>query len=116
MIVTLGALEREIMSICWQAEDMLTVRDALVVLNESRTEPLAYTTVMTVMTRLADKGILTRVPRGRGYAYAPAVADEAAIAVREVLRKYGTAAIAHFADQAGANPTLRSRLRNLLGD
>ena len=38
---------------------------------------LAYTTVMTVLSRLADKGAAVRTPQGRGYAYA-AVTDPAA--------------------------------------
>lgn len=33
---------------------------------------LAYTTVMTVLTRLHDKGMLTRQRDGRAYAYRPA--------------------------------------------
>ena len=33
---------------------------------------LAYTTVMTVLTRLHDKGVLTRARDGRAYAYRPA--------------------------------------------
>jgi len=41
---------------------------------------------------------------------------EAAIAVREVLEMYGTAAVAHFAVQASADPELRTRLRKLLDE
>lgn len=37
---------------------------------------LAYTTVLTILSRLYDKGILVRHRAGRGYAYAPAL-DEA---------------------------------------
>ena len=114
--MSLGALEREVMGLCWRSRDALTVRDALLALNNARAEPLAYTTVMTVMARLAEKGILIRSPRGRGYAYTPAVTDEAAIAVREVLEMYGTAAVAHFAVQASADPELRTRLRKLLDE
>lgn len=36
----------------------------------------AYTTVMTTMARLADKGALTRVKEGRAYAYRMAVPAE----------------------------------------
>lgn len=32
---------------------------------------LAYTTVMTILTRLWQKGRLTREPRGRAFAYSP---------------------------------------------
>jgi predicted transcriptional regulator len=113
-VVALGALESEVMRVCWRAGDPVTVRDVLTILNTDRSEPLAYTTVMTVLARLAEKGLLARTPQGRGYLYTPTVADEAAIAVREVLRTYGDAAVAHFAEHAAADPDLRRRLRRLL--
>jgi BlaI family penicillinase repressor len=37
--------------------------------------PLAYTTVMTVMDRLARKGIAEREKRGRAHVYRPAVSE-----------------------------------------
>ena len=39
--------------------------------------PLAYTTVMTVMDRLARKGVVEREKRGRAHLYRPAVTREA---------------------------------------
>jgi predicted transcriptional regulator len=114
--VALGTLESEVMRVCWGADGPLLVRSVLERLNERRAEPLAYTTVMTVMSRLAEKGVLTRIAQGRGYAYSSAVADEAAIAVREVLRTHGDEAVAHFAAEAGTDPALRERLLRLLGE
>ncbi len=102
------------MDVLWAAGRPLTVREALDALNAGRTPPLAYTTVLTVMSRLADKGALTRTPRGRGHQYAPAVTDAAALAVRDVIAAYGDAALSHFVDQASADPSLRDRLRALL--
>ncbi|MGW7595755.1 BlaI/MecI/CopY family transcriptional regulator [Streptomyces asiaticus] len=112
--MTLGALESAVMRVCWEAQAPVTVRAVLDRLNEGRERPLAYTTVMTVMTRLTEKGLLARAIQGRGYAYTAAVADEAAIAVREVLRAHGDAAVAHFAAEASLDPQLRDRLRRLL--
>src|SRR5579863_8029775 len=37
--------------------------------------PLAYTTVMTVMDRLARKGVVVREKRGRAHLYSPAVSE-----------------------------------------
>lgn len=113
--MALGSLETQIMDVLWAADRPLTVRETRDALNASRTPPLAYTTVLTVMSRLADKGALTRTLRGRGHQYAPAVTDEAALAVRDVLAVYGGAALSHFVDQASADPSLRDRLRALLG-
>ncbi|WP_280922564.1 BlaI/MecI/CopY family transcriptional regulator [Streptomyces iakyrus] len=112
--MVLGALEGEVMRVCWNAEHPVTVREVLDGLNKGRAQPLAYTTVMTVMSRLAEKDVLNRTAQGRSYAYSPAVPDEAALAVREVLRTHGDAAITHFAAEAVHDPGLRDRLRRLL--
>jgi predicted transcriptional regulator len=110
----LGSLEAEVMQVMWAAREPLTVRQVLERLNRGRRPALAYTTVMTVMARLADKEILRRELDGRGYKYEPAVADAAAIAVREVVRDFGEAAVAQFVDEARANPKLLRRLRRLV--
>ncbi|HNF06125.1 MAG TPA: BlaI/MecI/CopY family transcriptional regulator, partial [Mycobacterium sp.] len=43
----------------------MTVAQVRVVLGDR----LAHTTVMTALGRLADKGLVTRTRRGRGYVY-----------------------------------------------
>ncbi|MET9913837.1 BlaI/MecI/CopY family transcriptional regulator [Streptomyces sp. NPDC006476] len=113
--MALGALEGEVMRACWEAGAPVTVREVLDRINADRKQSLAYTTVMTVMGRLAEKGVLNRTAQGRGYAYTAAVPDEAAIAVREVLREYGDAAVVRFATEASLDAQLRERLRGLLG-
>lgn len=112
----LGPLEAEVMAVAWTVQTPLTVREVLERLNESRSTPLAYTTVMTVMSRLAEKDILRRELSGRGYRYIAAVPDVAAIAVRNVVRDFGDAALAQFVDEARADPKLLRRLRRLLQD
>lgn len=110
----LGPLGAEVMAVLWSAGEPLAVRAVLDRLNQGRAEPLAYTTVMTVLTRLAERGAAKRAPAGRGYAYEAAVADAAELAVRDVVRDHGAAAVAHFVDQARADPQLLDRLRQLL--
>jgi predicted transcriptional regulator len=112
----LGPLEAEVMDVLWSADEPMSVRDVLAQLNRSRSEPLAYTTAMTVLARLADKEILARVRDGRGYLYAPAVSDTAQIAVRGVMRDFGDAAMARFVDEARADPDMLQRLRRLLDE
>jgi predicted transcriptional regulator len=104
------------MEVLWSARDPVAVREVLDRMNRGRTEPLAYTTVMTVLTRLAERGAAKRTPAGRGYAYEAAVADAAELAVREVVRDHGAAAVAHFVDHARTDPQLLARLQQLLGD
>lgn len=112
----LGSLEAEVMRAMWAQPGRRDVRSVLGLLNEGRQSPLAYTTVMTVMARLAEKGILRRELNGRGYVYEAAVPDAAAIAVRTVMRDFGEAAMAQFVDEARSDPKLRKRLERLLRD
>jgi predicted transcriptional regulator len=46
---------------------------------------LAYTTVVTILSRLHAKGVLERRKAGRAYVYAP-VADEPGLAARRMAR------------------------------
>lgn len=54
----LGPLETEIMDVVWSSGEV-TVREVHREINERR--PIAYTTVMTTLGRLTDKGILSRI-------------------------------------------------------
>lgn len=112
----LGPLEAEVMKLIWKAGTPVTVRDLLEQLNRGRDRSLAYTTAMTVMTRLVDKGALERRRAGRGYLYEAAVSDTAGLAVRQVLRQFGDAAVAHFVDEAKTDPDSLRRLRRLLAE
>lgn len=112
----LGPLEAEVMRIVWEAGEPTTVRQLLDRLNTGREPKLAYTTAMTVMSRLVDKGALTRRRQGRGYVYEAAVSDTAGIAVRQVVREFGDEAVAHFIEEARADPETLRRLRRLLGE
>jgi predicted transcriptional regulator len=109
-----GPLEGEIMEAIWKADRAVSVREIVEALNAGRGEPLAYTTVMTVMNRLADKQALARSPAGRSYVYEATAPDPAGIAVKHVIRTYGDEAVAHFVDQARGDPELRRRMEQML--
>jgi predicted transcriptional regulator len=104
------------MEAVWKASDPVSVRGVLDVLNARRSAPLAYTTVMTVMNRLVAKQALTRHGERRSYVYEATAADAAGIAVREVIRTYGDAAVTHFVDEVRADPGVLRRLRALLAE
>src|SRR4051794_41404934 len=61
-----GALEQEVLACLGAAGRPLTVAEVQADLGGK----LAYTTVLTALSRLHAKGALTRQPAGRGYAYA----------------------------------------------
>jgi predicted transcriptional regulator len=63
-----GALEREVLACLAAAGRPLTAGEVLAELGGA----LAYTTVMTTLTRLQAKGVLTRRLSGRAYVYAVA--------------------------------------------
>jgi predicted transcriptional regulator len=76
-----GSLEREVVAALAAAPGPLTpgqVRDVV-------GADLAYTTIMTVLARLAAKGLVERARSGRGYVYG-VVADSAEITARQMRR------------------------------
>ena len=60
-----GALEQEVLGCLAAAGRPLTVSEVLADLGDD----LAYTTVLTTLSRLHAKGALTREPAGRAFAY-----------------------------------------------
>jgi predicted transcriptional regulator len=70
----LGPLEQDVMEVVWELEEA-TVRDVHERLALRR--KIAYTTVMTTMTRLASKGLLARDTESLAHRYRPAVSREA---------------------------------------
>ncbi len=95
----LGALEGQVMQVLWEHSG-LTVREVAGRLPGKRNR--AYTTVMTVMNRLFEKGLLERRLTGRAYVYGAKVSQEdfAALVSRRLIRgllnDFGDAAVAHF--------------------
>ncbi|MEK7130410.1 MAG: BlaI/MecI/CopY family transcriptional regulator [Patescibacteria group bacterium] len=66
MLRPLGTLEQEIMDILWKKKEG-SVRDVFEVLKNGKS--IAYTTVLTVMNRLVEKGCLRRKPDGNAFLY-----------------------------------------------
>lgn len=104
------------MDAIWAASAPVSVREVLDALNAQPGRQLAYTTVMTVMNRLVAKNVLRREGTPRHYRYQATAADAAGLAMHEVIRTHGHAAIAQFVTEAKADPQLLRRLRALLED
>ncbi len=76
------------MELAWKHGE-LTVKKALTFLGENKR---AYTTIMTVMARLYEKGMLAREKDGRNFVYRPAMERDEFIRervkmVRESLKR-----------------------------
>ncbi len=88
------------MDILWASDVAMTPRDVHDVLRRRR-QGVAYTTVMTILVRLWQKGMLHREESGRAFEYAPVASrvEWTAQRMREVLRGAGDrdAALTHFA-------------------
>ena len=80
-----GALESAVLSVLWHESAPLSpgeVREKLAK-TDSAGASLSYSTVVTILTRLHEKGSLSRERDGRAYRYAP-VSDEAGLAARRL--------------------------------
>ncbi len=81
-------------------------------------QPLAYTTVMTVLGALFQKGIVTRTKQGKGFVYEARYSEAdlrdriAQHLTRELVDDFGDVALAHFA--TALDGVERRRLQKLL--
>lgn len=66
--------ELEVMQAVWACEPPVSRRDIDAILQS--THPMALTTLLTVLTRLADKGFLRIEKEGRSARYVPLVARQ----------------------------------------
>lgn len=104
-----GSLESAVLAVLWTAGRPLSPAEVRAQLAEPHNRggaELAYTTVVTVLTRLHEKGALIRERVGRAYRYAP-VADEAGLAARRLT---------DLLDQAADRDAVLSRFVEELSD
>ena len=100
--------------------DEVSVREVAEALARSPAQAPAYTTVMTIMTRLHERGLLDRVKRGKSFVYRAAMDENAMTdelsrrAVDQLLATYGTSAMRQFAAHLGdLEPSARDALIGL---
>lgn len=105
------------------ADGPATVRAVLDGVNRKGTRKRAYTTVLTVLGRLEEKGFVARERVGRGDVYRAAIGRETWVRqrssadVQNLLESYGEIALAHFADHVeGLDDERRAQLKRLIGD
>jgi predicted transcriptional regulator len=115
----LHQLEAEIMEEVWRQEET-TVKRVMEALNRKAKPPRAYTTYMTVMQRLDEKGLLDRTRTGRSDTYVPTLTREeyqerrAATQVQGLVDEFGDVALAHFAKSLQTlDPARRRQLSRL---
>lgn len=110
----MGSLESEVLGVLWRADGPLTPADV----RDAMGTDLAYTTVMTILVRLWEKGLAERAKQGRAYAYGAVVSesDLAANRMRAALAGTSdrTATMSRFVD--GLDRREAAALRALLDE
>ena len=116
---SLHELESEVMEEIWRRGET-TVRTVMDALNARADKPRAYTTYMTIMSRLDGKGLLERRREGRTDLYRPVYTrDEyaecrAGAEVEALVDQFGDVALSHFArEMARLDPDRRRALQRL---
>ncbi|MGH9290611.1 MAG: BlaI/MecI/CopY family transcriptional regulator [Acidimicrobiales bacterium] len=115
-----GELANQVLDVVWDAPGPVTPRQVHAQLSKSR--KLAYTTAMTILVRLFEKGLLEREPAGRAFAYRPVVSREqrAAARMNDALTSAGdpSLALTHFVESLPPDQVveLRSVLRRARSD
>ena len=104
----LGELERRVMEHLWKSSEPQTVREVHAVVSVRR--DLAYTTVMTVLRRLTEKGLVAQHRDDRAHRYAAAHGRDELVAglMVDALRQAPDsgdrlAALVHFVESVGTD-------------
>lgn len=116
----LGELESEIMEEVWR-RGSCSVRD---VYEELRLKKkIAYTTVMTIMTRLAEKELLRKEKDGTAFIYHPAVSKEqfgrevTSQIIAGLVDGFGREALAQLVEEAGkVRPETLAELERVIAE
>jgi predicted transcriptional regulator len=118
----LHELEEEVMEEIWRRHEV-SVRGVMEALNSRASKERAYTTYMTIMTRLLSKGLLERRRAGKTDFYRPVYTRDqytelrAVVAIESVVDQFGEVALAHIARQmAQLDPEHRRSLQRLAGE
>ncbi|MEO6398475.1 MAG: BlaI/MecI/CopY family transcriptional regulator [Tepidiformaceae bacterium] len=114
----LPELERQVFAAVRAGQERVGVHEVLQQLTK-QDRPLAYTTVMTVLTRLWQKGYLERQAEGRAYAYRARPAEDIAgdlggRVARDAIAKFGPPALTGFVKTL--SPEQRALVARLLAD
>ena len=107
-LTRLGELERAVMDHLWSSGDPQTVRQVHEALSARR--DLAYTTIMTVLQRLAKKNLVVQHRDDRAHRYAPRHGRDELVAglmvdALDQVADSGSreAALVHFVERVGAD-------------
>ena len=109
--------ELEVLKIIWQRGSG-TVRQVMDVLNQR--SPRAYTSVMSLLNVMTDKGLLKRTLRGRAFVYSAGTRREETLSgmLRDLLRRAfngsASALVAQLLEQTEVTPEELDEIRRTI--
>lgn len=111
-----GPLEAKILEILWAHSDM-SIKEVQTRLEREQEKSVSFNTVMTVMNRLFEKGVLTKKVVGRTSLYRPVYSKEHFLDIQskeithELLEDFGPLVVNHMIDALEeADPALIEKL------
>ncbi|KAF9121325.1 hypothetical protein BGX30_002658 [Mortierella sp. GBA39] len=97
-----GPLEAKVMDVIWSRLEAVTIKEVNAKISEDK--PMSFNTIMTVMNRLVDKGILQKKLQGKSYVYSPVLTKEQFLEEQskelsyDLVKEFGSRAVAHMID------------------
>jgi BlaI family transcriptional regulator, penicillinase repressor len=115
----LGPLQLEVMEGLWSLR-VATAVELTHGLNARRRHPLSSKTILTCLTRLEAKGLVSHARESRAYLFSPTKSEDEVAAwylggrFRELIDRFGDLAVAVFVKQIGEDPARYEFLRQLV--
>ncbi len=112
--------ELEVLKVLWERPGPSSVRDVLEVVNCHVHPPRAYTSIMSLLNVMTEKGLLRRSPQGLAFLYEPVAPREQTLRslLGETLQRVydGSASllVAHLLDQSHPSADELAQIRSLL--
>lgn len=97
-----GPLEAKVMDVIWSRLEAVTIKEVNAKISEDK--PMSFNTIMTVMNRLVDKGILQKKLQVKSYVYSPVLTKEQFLEEQskelsyDLVKEFGSRAVAHMID------------------
>ncbi|UJF33541.1 BlaI/MecI/CopY family transcriptional regulator [Paenibacillus hexagrammi] len=116
-----GPLEAKIMEILWDDSEEMSIKEVHGKLEGEKS--LSFNTVMTVMNRLVEKGVLQKQARARSFAYSPVVSrgvfmeEQSKELTHDLIEEFGSLAVTHMMDALDkVDPKLLDQLEQHIHD
>jgi predicted transcriptional regulator len=114
--------ELGILKILWDRGQPSSVREVFEVVNQGTDAPRAYTSVMSLLHVMTEKGLVRRRAHGRAFLYAPASPREQTLrsmlaeTLKRVYNGSTSLLVAHLLDQSHPSSAELKQIRSLLDD